>query len=261
MAESGSLVGKGRVVAIANRKGGAGKTTLAVNLAMELALRAARVLLVDLDSQGHCALGLGIDPGDGALAVHRLFDGAARLGDGIRTSCHAGLDLAPADPRFEHGSGGADFGRLARALDEEWLRQRYDVILLDTPPSLDLLLLNALHAADSVLIPFVPHPLSLAGIRQLMHTFYQVRARHNPRLDILGFVPNLANGQTRQHRDSRAEVTLTFGSHQVLSPIRTDIRLAEAFARGLPIQRYAPSSRGAEDFRLLGERLGRTLGF
>jgi len=261
MAAPKTIARAAHVVAVANRKGGAGKTTLAVNLAMELALRSARVLLIDLDSQGHCALGLGIDPGDGSLAVHRLFDSSILLSDSILSSAHAGLDLAPADPRFEHGSGGTDFGRLAQALDEEWLRQRYDVIILDTPPSLDLLLLNALYAADSVLIPFVPHPLSLAGIRQLMHTFYQVRAGHNPRLSILGFVPNLANNQSRQHRDSRAEVTLTFGSHQVMTPIRADIRLAEAFAHGLPIQRYAPGSRGAEDFQLLGESLGRLLGF
>jgi len=247
--------GAARVLAIANRKGGAGKTTLAVNLASELARRQLRVLLVDLDSQGHCALGLGIAPAAIGATVHRLFTGPARLTDAILATRDERLQLAPADLRFEHGSGLRDPSCLRRALHQEGLLQAYQVILLDTPPSLDTLLLSALQAADSVLVPFVPHPLSLAGIRQLNQTLVQVRQQGNARLDILGFVPNQAQAQIRQHRETRADVTLTFGAHRVLPAIRADIRLAEAFAHGRSIQDYAPASRGAEDFRLLGEAL------
>jgi chromosome partitioning protein len=245
-----------KVIAVSNRKGGTGKTTVSVNLAAELAALGRRVLLVDLDSQGHCAVGLGIKVGAADGTVHRIFsDPGARLAPVIRASAFANLYLAPADQLFEHGSGHRDPLRLARALAEPEIRQHFEVVIVDTPPSLDLLLLNALTAANWVLVPYVPHHLSFEGVRQLMRVLFKVMTRDNPSLKILGFLPTTAAEHIRQHRQVTNEMSRQFGAHRVLSGIRNDIRLAEAFAAGKPIHHYAPKSRGARDFAVLAASL------
>lgn len=242
-----------RVIAVCNRKGGAGKTTTAVNLAAELAGRGWRVLLVDLDSQGHCALGVGAKLSKGAKTVHGLFtDPQACLLDSVIGTAFPGLSLSPADQLFEHGSGMRDQLRLARALADGDLAARFDLVILDTPPSLDVLLLSALCAASWVLVPYVPHPLSFEGIRQLMRVLFQVMSGPNPALKVLGFLPMTAALHIRQHRSVSSEVSRQFGAHRVLPGIRQDIRLAEAFAAGQPVRTYAPGSRGAQDFAELG---------
>jgi chromosome partitioning protein len=245
-----------QIIAISNRKGGTGKTTVAVNLAAELAMLGRRVLLVDLDSQGHCAVGLGIKIRRGDAAVHRLFtDPHARLVEVIRETAFSNLALAPADQLFEHGSGLRDTARLARALAEQEICERFDVVLLDTPPSLDVLLLNALAAANWVLVPYIPHPLSFEGVRQLMRVLFKVMTGENPALKILGFLPTTTTEHIRQHRAVTNEVSRQFGAHRVLPGIRNDVKLAEAFAAGKPARYYAPSSRGAQDFASLAMSL------
>ncbi|MBK1720700.1 ParA family protein [Thiocystis violacea] len=245
-----------RIIAISNRKGGTGKTTVAVNLAAELAALGARVLLVDLDSQGHCAAGLGVKIGQDAPTAHDLFlDPEASLTAAIcQTGC-ANLALAPADQRFEHGSGARDERRLAQALAREKITSAYDLVLLDTPPSLDHLLLNALTAAHWVLVPYVPHQLSLEGMRQLMRVLFKVMSSSNPQLKILGLLPTMATDHIRQHRLVSEEVARQFGASRVLAGIRNDIRLAEAFGVGKPIRSYAPKCRGAQDFARLAATL------
>ena len=244
------------VIAISNRKGGTGKTTVSVNLAAELAALGRRVLLVDLDSQGHCAVGLGIKPSAADAAAHRIFtDPEARLAPVILATAYTNLYLAPADQLFEHGSGIRDPLRLSRALAEPDILQSFDVVIVDTPPSLDLLLLNALTAANWVLVPYVPHHLSFEGIRQLMRVLFKVMMRDNPHLKILGFLPTTAAEHIRQHRQVSNEVSRQFGAHRVLSGIRNDIRLAEAFAAGKPVRHYSPKSRGALDFAALAASL------
>lgn len=240
---------KQHIIAISNRKGGTGKTTVAVNLAAELAMLGRRVLLVDLDSQGHCAVGLGVKIKNGDATVHGIFtDPDARLAAVIRETGFANLSLAPADQLFEHGSGLRDQRRLALALAEEEIAGRFDVVIVDTPPSLDVLLLNALTAANWVLVPYVPHHLSFEGVRQLMRVLFKVMTSANPRLKILGFLPTAAAEHIRQHRTVTGEVSRQFGASRVLSGIRSDIRLAEAFAAGQPVRYYAPKCRGAQDF-------------
>jgi len=237
------------VIAVCNRKGGAGKTTTSVNLAAELAALGRRVLLVDLDSQGHCAVGLGIKIIIGEKTAHTLFtEPQARLIDCARETAFANITLAPADQLFEHGSGLRDEGRLARALEDEEIAARFDVVILDTPPSLDMLLLNALAAANWVLVPYIPHPLSFEGVRQLMRVLFKVMSSQNPGLKLLGFLPMTAAEHIRQHRSVTGEVSRQFGAHRVLGGIRNDIRLAEAFAAGKPVRYYASGSRGAQDF-------------
>jgi chromosome partitioning protein len=250
-----------RVIAVCNRKGGAGKTTTAVNLAAELAQLGWRVLLLDLDSQGHCAVGLGHKSPAGQATLHSLFtDPAARLIDAVRDTSHANLALAAADQLFEHGSGTRDELRLAQALQDPELAQRFDLVLIDTPPSLDLLLLNALSAATWVLVPFVPHPLSYEGVRQLMRVLFRVMSRQNPDLKLLGFLPMMAADHIRQHRAVTGDVARQFGALRVLGAIRNDIKLAESFSAGLPVRLYAPSSRGAQDYAALAVCLTQLLG-
>lgn len=241
-----------RILAVCNRKGGAGKTTLAVNLAAELAALGWRVLLVDLDSQGHCAVGLGVKVKTGAPTAHAIFtDPEARLLDAALPTRCENLTLVPADAWFEHGSGVRDELRLARALAEPQIAERFDLVLLDTPPSLDLLLLGALSAAHGVLVPFVPHPLSFEGVRQLMRVLFKVMSHQNPGLKVLGFVPMQAGEHIRQHRTVNQDVARQFGAPRLLGAVRNDIKLAEAFGVGKPIRDYAPSSRGAQDFSAL----------
>lgn len=238
-----------QIISVSNRKGGTGKTTVSVNLAAELAAMGQRVLLLDLDSQGHCGVGLGIKVESHETAVHHIFvDMQATLSQYIRATAVEGLWLAPADPRFDHGDACRDFMRLKRAIQDEQLSARFDIILIDTPPSLDALLMNALFAATRVLVPYMPHHLALEGVRQLVRALFPVMTRYNRDLKILGFVPTLQAEHIRQHRAVTGQIGKEFGSPRVLPGIRNDIRLAEAFAVGKPIRFYAPKSRGASDF-------------
>lgn len=238
-----------QVIAVCNRKGGAGKTTTSVNLSAELAALGWRVLLIDLDSQGHCAVGLGIKVVNGSPTAHKIFtDPQAQLMSAVRETEFENLSIVPADQLFEHGSGVRDELRLARALADEEIAARFDVVIVDTPPSLDLLLLNALSAANWVLVPYVPHPLSFEGVRQLMRVLFKVMSNQNPGLKVLGFLPMTAAEHIRQHRTVTSDVSRQFGAARVLSGIRNDIKLAEAFAAGKPVRYYAASSRGAQDF-------------
>jgi len=244
------------IIAISNRKGGTGKTTVSVNLAAELAALGRRVLLIDLDSQGHCAVGLGIKATKGEASAHRIFlEPEAPLAPVVRPTAYENLWLAPADQLFEHGSGTRDQLRLARALADEEIARKFDVVVVDTPPSLDYLLLNALTAANWVLVPYVPHHLSFEGVRQLMRMLFKVMTHDNPQLKILGFLPTTAHEHIRQHRAVTGEVSRQFGAHRVLAGIRNDIRLAESFAAGKPVRYFAPKSRGAQDFAELASSL------
>jgi chromosome partitioning protein len=238
-----------RVLVITNRKGGSGKTTTSVNLAAEMAARGERVLLVDLDTQGHCAVGLGVSVKKGEPTVHDLFATGAPLLPALRESQWENLHLLPADPLFEHGSGSRDEFLLRRALADEGVHARYDRIILDTPPSLDILLLNALHAADRVLVPFLPHFLAGEGVRQLARVLFRVASsRSDKGLRVLGFLPIMCDSRIGQHRQVMNSVAHQFGATRMLSGIRNDIRVAESFAAGKPVRYYAAKSRAAEDY-------------
>lgn len=241
-----------QIIAVSNRKGGVGKTTLAVNLATGLADLGLSTLLIDLDSQGHCATGLGVCVEIGQSSVHQLFrEPQSLLDPAICPTKIKNLSLAPADPLFEHGSSRCDTQRLAQALKSADLASRFDAVVIDTPPSLDDLMLNALQASDWVLIPYVPHYLSLEGIRQLMRVLFRVMSRTNTKLRIMGFIPMQVVDRVRQHRLIGGEISRQFGALRVLNSIRVDIRLAEAFAAGAPVSRFAPKTRATEDFKAL----------
>ena len=241
---------------VSNRKGGAGKTTVSVNLAAEFAAQGTRVLLVDLDSQNHCAVGLGLRTDKHTPTVHDLFRGAgASLADAVQETAYPNLFLAPADPLFDHGSGLRDEGLLRRALSSRVISESFDLVILDTPPSLDNLLINALHAARGILVPYVPHPLSLEAVKQLVRVLFRIKCGENPDLTILGFLPVMVSAYVRQHRLTTGEIARQFGAPRVLAGIRTDIHLAEAFGAGQPIRTFGPKTRAAQDFAALGEAM------
>jgi chromosome partitioning protein len=238
-----------RIITVCNRKGGAGKTTASVNLAAELAALGSRVLLLDLDTQGHCSVGLGVRAKNAVLTAHSIFTNPqARLMDAVHTTPFENLWLVPANQWFEHGSGTRDELCLAHALADAELAAKFDLVLIDTPPSLDVLLLNALAAAHWVLVPFIPHPLSFEGVRQLMRVLFKVMSSQNSDLKLLGFLPMMEADNIRQHRSITSDVARQFGAPRLLKGIRNDIKLAEAFAVGKPVRYYAPTCRGAQDF-------------
>lgn len=248
------------IIVVTNRKGGTGKTTTSVNIAAEFAAQGRRVLLIDMDTQGHCAVGVDIAPPKDAPTVHSLFlSDRFLLADAVYPTFWPNLDLVPANPLFEHGSGSGDHTRLARALQDEGMTEQYDLIVIDSPPSLDSLLMNALFAAKRVLVPFVPHHLSEEGIRNLVRVLFRVASDANSELKLLAFLPVMLDLRIGLHRSVTEGVARQFGQGRLLSGIRTDIKLAESFAERQPVRSYMPGCRGAEDYAVAAREISMRL--
>ncbi|MEI6558729.1 MAG: ParA family protein [Rhodospirillaceae bacterium] len=243
------------VLAVGSRKGGIGKTTTAVNLAVEMAARGVRTLLLDLDPQGHAALGLGVEEDSGATS-HDLFRAEPPAVDRlIRPTPWPDLSLIPADRAFAGGYPAADLAVLARTLRTRPLARRFDLVLLDLPPTLDLAVKNGLFAADGLLIPLLPHPLALDGAARFIHFFRNLHAFNRQEPPRIGIVPMMFDRRIGLHSRVLEQAERRFGAETMLRSIRVDIRLAEAFAVGRPIRQHAPRSRGSLDFHLLAEEL------
>jgi chromosome partitioning protein len=238
----------GEIIACANQKGGVGKTTTVVSLAAYLALDGHRVLLVDMDPQGNATSGLDIDRSNVERSVYDVLLGGLALADGVRATAIDGLAVLPSDRSL----AGAEVELVPSSARERRLKQvlrpageGYDFILLDCPPSLGLLTVNALTAADSVLIPLQCEYYALEGLGQLMATIDLIREHLNPRLSIKGVVLTMHDGRTSLSADVTAEVRRHLGSQVFDVVVPRSVRLAEAPSYGQAIATYSPNSRGA----------------
>jgi chromosome partitioning protein len=240
----------GRIVAVTNLKGGIGKTTTVVNLSAGLALRGARVLLIDVDAQGNLSMALGVKPRRTLYEV--LVDGAA-LADCI-SSARPNLDLVAADESLLTAQ--PEIARRpdwARVLEKALLpvRSRYDVIMIDCGGSLTVLNLNALTAATDVLVPTTVEPFSLKGLEMLTKQLRQVKGSNGA---LRAIVPTMYDPRTRQSVELLESLRARYGD-LVLPPIRVNVRLSECSALGKTIYEYDPRSRGAIDYAQLVERV------
>lgn len=245
------------VITVCNRKGGMGKSTTVVNLARQWALQGKKVLVIDLDSQGHATLGLlGTKYLESPqLGIHSILSRAnSFIEPHILATDFEQLSVLPADLNFNESDLTADITRL-RELLRGLPQYDFDLVVIDTPPSLSNALLSALVCSQWVLIPFIPHALSLNGIMQLSELFKDIATKHNPTLKLMGLLPVMEDRHIRLQNRVINTLSNRFGSHKLLRGIRTNIRLAEAFEQGSPIQDYSPNCRGAMDYHMLAHDL------
>lgn len=250
-----------QVVAFANQKGGVGKTTSAVNTAVVLAARGLRVLLLDLDPQGNTTSSLGVEKSELDGTMYDLLTQSLSFDDVVISNARPNLDLVAttsdlAGAEIELVTEANRERRLAQALHPG--RHQYDIALIDSPPSLGLLTLNGLTAANSVVIPIQCEFLALEGVTQLIQTIDLTRQHLNPQLDLLGVLMTMFDARTRLSSHVVDEVRQYFPDHLFEAIVPRSVRLAEAPSYGQSITEYDPSSRGGEAYaQFAGELVAR----
>jgi len=249
---------KATVIAVTNQKGGVGKTTSAVNIAYYLAKSGKRVLLVDLDPQGNATSGLGIDKQSLKVTMSEVLLESRTLATAILKTEHKNLWLAPttshlANVEVEMAGLQHKFTRLKQAIAS--VQKDYDIILIDSPPSLSLLTVNGLIAAKYVLLPVQAEFYALEGLGQLLETMKLVRKGMNPGLELLGVLPTMMDSRTTLSNQVHQEIKKHFADKVFETTIPRNIRLAEAPSHGVPIGAYDRWSKGARAYKAVSKEV------
>jgi chromosome partitioning protein len=249
------------ILAIANQKGGVGKTTTCVNLAASLAATRRRVLVVDLDPQGNATMGCGVNKNEVSPTGCDVLLGEAELLDAIVAVESSGIDLLPGNSELT----AAEVGLMEMQNREQRMRDlllsispNYDFILIDCPPALNMLTVNALAAADGVIIPMQCEYYALEGLSSLLETIETIRQTINPRLKVEGLLRTMFDPRNNLANQVAQQLTMHFGDRVYNSIIPRNVRLAEAPSHGLPVLHYDKASRGAQAYlALAGEIIRR----
>jgi chromosome partitioning protein len=246
------------ILALANQKGGVGKTTTAINVAAFLAARNLHVLLVDLDPQANATSSLGIDKNAARHSIYQVLIEDVPLAEIVMLTKRMHLDLAPSAPLL----AGAEVEMVSHPARETLLRtalepviEKYDYILIDCPPSLGLLTVNGLVAADGVIIPIQSEYLALEGLSQLLQTIALVQERLNPRLHVVGMLMTMYDSRTHLSQQVVEQVAKHFPAEIFRTVIPRSVRVAEAPSYGEPLISFDPRSRGAQAYEAMMEEL------
>lgn len=248
-------------MAVTNQKGGVGKTTSAVNIAYYLARSGQRVLLVDLDPQGNATSGLGIEKDSLDVTTGEVLLQKTDLAVAIKQTGHKNLSVVPTTPHLanvevELAGATHKFTRLKSALESI---DGYDVIIIDSPPSLSLLTVNGLIAARYVLLPVQAEFYALEGLGQLLETMKLIRKGMNPRLELIGVLPTMVDARTTLSTQVQQEIKKHFGDKVFQATIPRNIRLAEAPSHGVPVGAYDRWSKGARAYKAAAKELQQRL--
>ena len=248
----------GRIIAVANQKGGVGKTTTSINLSASLAELGKKVLTIDMDPQGNTTSGLGIDKNQVENTVYELLLEEVSIDECIYTSVMEGLDVIASNINLS----GAEVELISIENKEfllkeriSLLRDKYDYIVIDCPPSFNLLTINAMTTSDTVLVPIQCEYYALEGLSQLIHTIDLIKERLNPKLEIEGVVFTMFDGRTNLSLQVVENVKENLDRNIYKTIIPRNVRLAEAPSYGMPINMYDTRSSGAEAYRLLAEEV------